>query len=288
MPPTSTTELSAPTAVTNQQDADPYLTLPRTAPVFPTSVSPRRARPASSPAVGAEVPPPPHLDYMAGEGKVSKHAAKQQASDSFQGDKQWRWEKTYPQQHITYNPYDGRHSKLAYITHRDLRCRDFCPHCLFALRSYRLHRWGFALTLTFAEDMATADRIRLALDFLGRLPGRRVHWLAMWQEHQSGQLHCHLVISGVTGPSLYLTLRQWWPYQANLARCYDSFRWLHYVSTGGVVETHVSPQRRTPSLETREEVASSGGRARAEALTPERRREISRAAAAARWSRRVA
>ena len=53
------------------------------------------------------------------------------------------------------------------------------------------------------------------------------------------------------------------------------------IATGEIKETFEAPRRSNPAAD--EKRASMGGKARATALTPERRREIAKAGARARW-----
>lgn len=57
------------------------------------------------------------------------------------------------------------------------------------------------------------------------------------------------------------------------------------VATGQREETYEAPPRTDPAGDS--ERASKAGKARAASMTPERRREIAKAAAAARWETRA-
>ena len=55
------------------------------------------------------------------------------------------------------------------------------------------------------------------------------------------------------------------------------------ILTGEIEETYEAPRRPDPAEDSRR--ASKAAKARADSLTPERRREIARAGAEARWGR---
>ena len=53
------------------------------------------------------------------------------------------------------------------------------------------------------------------------------------------------------------------------------------IATGQIEDTHEAPARPDPVADSQR--ASKAGKARAASMTPERRREVARTAAAARW-----
>lgn len=59
------------------------------------------------------------------------------------------------------------------------------------------------------------------------------------------------------------------------------------LTTGEIEETYESPSGKRSDPDQARQAAAKGGEARASALTPERRSEIGKAGARARWSRRA-
>jgi hypothetical protein len=168
-------------------------------------------------------------------------------------------------------------------------CRKDCPACGVADKEYGM-RFRHAVTLTMpstsSSSRATVGHFELFQAWLDRLP--RQAFGRMHVGHPAkGNIHAHLVVGGVSYIELKFLLSSW-PWRALLDRAWDVWGALHYAAehAQAVFITdnygdHWRPYRRqrVGSAIT----SSLGGRARAAALSPERRSAIARKAAETRW-----